>query len=153
VFLDIYKLTAEQIEFTETETSGQSMKIWTLRDVAADPEGAVTQLRVARRQQAEFKRVASQLPMLRVTVVGSQPTVLKVDPVTSRPKNVYAPRFHKAQAETWFVIVAKGENELVSLQRFSPSRSREQNLTLRGEGDRVYVINDAMDVSYEVPLK
>ncbi|ANB14830.1 Slh1p [Sugiyamaella lignohabitans] len=128
-----------------------------LQDIAGNADEAAKQLHVAWKKQKEFKRVVSNLPILTINahLEKSQVKVSLKHTHQVKAKKVYAPHFHKPQSESWFVILASGERELISLQRCSPGNSIA-NLTIEVPVQKsnlsLLIQNDALDISYTIPL-
>lgn len=115
----------------------------------------------------KFMRVASLLPTGTVKVVQKSPETLVVElrhhnKPASPDFTMYAPQFPKPQRESWFIIVAdKQKTELLLIKRASPRpggntatvrASLEIFDDMKNEELVVICVNDAMDITYEVPV-
>lgn len=87
-------------------------------------------LHVPSNLQARFKRAASMLPNVAVTVtdittLSLTVNVKRLNPLVDRDARIWAPKFHKPQNEGWFVIVADvAKDEVIAVKRLgwgSPS--------------------------------
>lgn len=113
--------------------------------------------RVKRDQMSKFKKVVRRLPALDTELDRLDAGTVKVSLMHTRrnvAKEVYTPNFYKPQKESWFVIVADEASDKVrSLRRVSPRGDRVMTVEVKGQpGDRLYLINDSIDMRYSLIL-
>lgn len=81
------------------------------------------QLRIPTSTQSRFKRAASMLPNIAisvsdVTTLSLTVNIKRLNPLLDREARIWAPKFHKPQTEGWFVIVADAANdEVIAIKR------------------------------------
>ncbi|KAL6884177.1 Sec63 Brl domain-containing protein [Trichoderma longibrachiatum] len=81
------------------------------------------QLRIPTSTQSRFKRAASMLPNIAisvsdVTTLSLTVNIKRLNPLLDREARIWAPKFHKPQTEGWFVIVADAANdEVIAVKR------------------------------------
>lgn len=122
--------------YEDVSSDGNARALTTLKMVGT-AKGAVLEnmskkIGVPKNKQAEFKRVASSLPVVDIKYsFETKEDVLKVElthtntDTLSRDFKVYTPKFPKVQKESWFIILGDPEkDELIALTRCSPRLGR-----------------------------
>lgn len=136
-------------------------------------DGFVKRENVGRSHHKEFYRVAHALPVLTTEFEHSEGspeitvTLTHKNPGLSNNFKQYAPKFHKVQKESWFIILGDVEaDEIIALTRASPHALKGKraqsdvsfkstlNIDARyiGRHAVLYFINDAMDIRYHTDV-
>lgn len=127
--------------------------------------GAMNKLNVDEEKRKQFLHVCQRLPVLKDIKFEEQKTANKLvlsAKHASQRKNtsfqVFCDKFPKMQKELWFIIASQGE-ELMMLKRCQPrDHANEVTITcdfiippeLMGKSMKFLIINDALDIRYEL---
>lgn len=114
----------------KTKIDGLSLKNIRAEDSAS--------LRVPKKDQPRFARIVQSLPRVDILEVNR---VARIEP---RSHAVYCPAFHKAQRESWFVILTEN-GKITSLERVQRAKTVQAL-----PSQKLIIMNDTVAIDYEL---